>query len=124
MYITFFPVIVGSDGTKQDEEQDVHPGVTCNGCEGSICGPRYKCLVCPDYDLCKTCEGQGKHLQHDMMKIATPGGLPGFPGFPFGPFGAAYGGPGGFGPGGPHGGPSGPHDGLGGPHGPHGVSID
>ena len=36
------------------------------------------------------------HMEHDMMKITTPGGMPGFPGFPFGgppPFGGPHGGP-------------------------------
>lgn len=63
-----------------------------------ICGPRYKCLVCPDFDLCRNCEASGMHVQHDMMKITAPGQFPGgFPGFPF------------CGPPGPHGqGPQGP----------------
>ena len=69
---------------RQDDGNQIHPGVMCDGCEGSIRGLRYKCLVCPDFDLCKICEGKGMHIQHDMMKITTPCGLPGFPGFPFG----------------------------------------
>ena len=90
-------MFIDGEGSQKEEEDRVHPGVVCDGCEGSIRGSRYKCLVCPDYDLCKTCEGKGLHVQHDMMKIATPGGFPGFPGFPAFPFG------------GPHGGPQGPH---------------
>ena len=126
-----FYVLLDGEGSQKEEENQVHPGMVCDGCEGSIRGPRYKCLMCPDYDLCKTCEGKGMHVEHDMMKIATPGGLPGFPGFlgfPFGPPGGPYGlhgpqGPHGRFPGvpfGPHGGPFG---GPQGPHGPHGVSI-
>ena len=65
---------------RQDDGNQIHPGVMCDGCEDSIRGLRYKCLVCPDFDLCKICEGKGMHIQHDMMKITTPG----FPGFPFG----------------------------------------
>ena len=57
----------------------MHLGINCNGCEGSICGPRYKCLVCPDYDLCKECHVREKHMQHDMMKIVTPDGMSGRP---------------------------------------------
>jgi len=35
----------------------VHPA-TCDKCQQTIAGVRYKCLSCPDYDLCSTCEEQ------------------------------------------------------------------
>lgn len=45
--------------------------VTCDGCEASpLSGTRYKCAVCPDYDLCQLCEDAGKHLNHDMIQMA------------------------------------------------------
>jgi len=50
----------------------VHANVTCDGCgmEG-IVGTRYKCAICPDFDLCENCE-----LEHDrshpMIKIKEP----------------------------------------------------
>lgn len=57
-------------------------------------GNRFKCAICPDYDLCETCEKKGLHQEHDMMKITTPGqglfgafGGPSFGGGPCGPFG-------------------------------------
>merc|ERR1712018_596304 len=50
----------------------VHPGVTCDGCEGPVHGPRYKCLTCPDYDLCGSCEARGLHVQHKMIRLAAP----------------------------------------------------
>ncbi|KAL3860601.1 hypothetical protein ACJMK2_010700 [Sinanodonta woodiana] len=50
----------------------VHPGVICDGCDGPIVGIRYKCLTCPDYDLCSTCEQRGLHIEHNMIKISTP----------------------------------------------------
>ena len=56
----------------ENEDYQVHPGVTCDGCEGEVRGSRYKCVVCPDYDLCMTCEGKGIHSEHQMMRIRTP----------------------------------------------------
>eukprot|EP00339_Tiarina_fusa_P013619 CAMPEP_0117016302 /NCGR_PEP_ID=MMETSP0472-20121206/12868_1 /TAXON_ID=693140 ORGANISM="Tiarina fusus, Strain LIS" /NCGR_SAMPLE_ID=MMETSP0472 /ASSEMBLY_ACC=CAM_ASM_000603 /LENGTH=422 /DNA_ID=CAMNT_0004720307 /DNA_START=6 /DNA_END=1274 /DNA_ORIENTATION=- len=52
----------------------VHDRVTCDGCDVfPITGTRYKCVVCPDFDLCETCEGQGKHLcTHPMLKLRIP----------------------------------------------------
>lgn len=41
-----------------------HPGVTCDGCEGPVCGPRFRCTECEDYDLCKPCKRAGKHTEH------------------------------------------------------------
>uniref|UniRef100_A0A8C5Q1G9 Sequestosome-1 n=1 Tax=Leptobrachium leishanense TaxID=445787 RepID=A0A8C5Q1G9_9ANUR len=55
----------------------VHPNVTCDGCNGAVVGNRYKCLICPDYDLCSTCEGKGIHKEHNMIMFSTP--LQGFP---------------------------------------------
>ncbi|XP_065318115.1 uncharacterized protein LOC135926241 isoform X2 [Gordionus sp. m RMFG-2023] len=50
-----------------------HPNIICDGCEGYIYGPRFKCSVCYDYDLCSTCESNGKHTQnHLMLKINKP----------------------------------------------------
>jgi next-to-BRCA1 protein 1 len=53
---------------------NVHEGVTCDGCNGSVVGMRYKCSVCFDYDLCESCEAKGGvHDQsHPLIKIATP----------------------------------------------------
>merc|ERR1712004_705502 len=39
------------------------------GCDGPVVGPRHKCLVCPDYDLCATCEAQGLHAHHKMIRL-------------------------------------------------------
>ncbi|MBW0507422.1 hypothetical protein O181_047137 [Austropuccinia psidii MF-1] len=51
-----------------------HPGVTCDGCDKSILGIRYKCLdlQCPDYNLCSHCESSPipKHdPSHVFVKI-------------------------------------------------------
>ncbi|XP_051505480.1 sequestosome-1-like isoform X1 [Myxocyprinus asiaticus] len=50
----------------------VHSGVTCDGCEGPVAGTRFKCTVCPDYDLCSSCQGKGLHKEHSLIPIFHP----------------------------------------------------
>ncbi|XP_057706441.1 sequestosome-1 [Corythoichthys intestinalis] len=50
----------------------VHPNVTCDGCEGPVAGVRYKCAVCPDYDLCGACRAKGIHPEHTLLPIWHP----------------------------------------------------
>ncbi|KAM9357272.1 sequestosome-1 [Symphorus nematophorus] len=50
----------------------LHPNVTCDGCEGAVVGTRFKCSVCPDYDLCSACQAQGKHTEHALLPIWHP----------------------------------------------------
>lgn len=46
-----------------------HRGVTCNGCQvRNFHGPRFKCSVREDYDLCSACEERDGH-EHVMVKI-------------------------------------------------------
>ena len=52
-------------------EGEEHVGVTCDGCETSVVGFRYKCLTCPDYDLCGRCEMRGLHPGHNMIRIGS-----------------------------------------------------
>ncbi|CAD5120366.1 DgyrCDS8939 [Dimorphilus gyrociliatus] len=49
-----------------------HPGVICDGCDGDVVGYRYKCLQCPDYDLCWKCEKKNIHVNHVMARITDP----------------------------------------------------
>ncbi len=49
-----------------------HPGVTCDGCEGPVVGTRFKCTVCPDYDLCSSCQGKDLHKEHALLPIFHP----------------------------------------------------
>ena len=52
------------------EESQTHYSVTCDACEKHpIEGYRYKCVVCDDYDLCGSCEADGRHPGHNMMRI-------------------------------------------------------
>eukprot|EP00439_Symbiodinium_sp_Y106_P087091 s29_g39.t1 len=40
-----------------------HPGVHCDGCGATpLLGPRFKCVSCPDYDLCGVCYANRLHL--------------------------------------------------------------
>ncbi|XP_077073362.1 sequestosome-1 [Siphateles boraxobius] len=50
----------------------VHPGVTCDGCEGPVLGTRFKCTSCPDYDLCSSCQSKGLHTEHALLPIFHP----------------------------------------------------
>ncbi|XP_026932737.1 sequestosome-1 [Acinonyx jubatus] len=58
----------------------VHPNVICDGCNGPVVGTRYKCSVCPDYDLCAACEGKGLHREHNKLVFPTT----------FGPFSEGF----------------------------------
>lgn len=60
------------DSASSDQNGPAHPGVVCDGCDKHIFGIRFKCVVCPNYDLCLTCETKGIHKEHEMLRIATP----------------------------------------------------
>merc|ERR1712047_233231 len=47
-------------------DEELHVALT------ALTGPRYKCLVCPDYDLCATCEARGLHAHHKMIRLPAP----------------------------------------------------
>jgi len=63
-----------STSNPKEEEDQVHSGVVCDGCGGSVVGIRYKCNFCPDYDLCQACEAKGcvHDPSHVFLKIAKP----------------------------------------------------
>lgn len=56
----------------EDINETYHEGVICDGCDRAIYGRRYKCVDCPDYDLCSTCEASGKHGSHMMIRLGSP----------------------------------------------------
>jgi len=60
-----------TDGTSGSQKEQ-HPGVVCDVCDKGIFGTRFKCLSCPDYDLCSGCECKGFHSEHEMLRIRTP----------------------------------------------------
>jgi len=59
-----------------EEAQAVHEGVECDSCSvNPIVGPRYKCSVRKNYDVCAPCEDRLEH-EHPYLKITKPGGAP------------------------------------------------
>lgn len=63
--------------------RQIHAGITCDACGVSpIVGARYRCVVCPDFDLCEACDraqvgDAGDHrLAHDMLKMRQPARMP------------------------------------------------
>ena len=56
------------------KEGYIHRGITCNSCQASpICGVRYKCANCVDYDVCARCEPRDDHNKtHVFLKIKIP----------------------------------------------------
>lgn len=53
----------------ETNSQVVHAHVTCDECHASpIVGIRYKCVVCPNFDVCESCEAKSTHA-HPFLKI-------------------------------------------------------
>ena len=59
---------------KPDQEPQIHLGVVCDCCNGSIIGVRRKCMECPDYDLCQGCHEKGAHQEsgHNFILFDKP----------------------------------------------------
>ena len=56
-----------------------HKGVICDHCDVTIHGSRFKCIACPDFDLCDSCEAHPmqRHAEthgadHLFLKIDKP----------------------------------------------------
>merc|ERR1719238_523640 len=83
-----FTCIPGAPMNVIDEARDnleaefgpVHRNVSCDVCgQDGIIGTRYKCTICPNYDLCSTCEPLHDR-SHPMIKINVPLSRMGAPG--------------------------------------------
>jgi sequestosome 1 len=83
-----FKVFVVTNHQQETTNKECHTGVECDGCKGSVIGSRYKCVICPNYDLCEKCSSAGVHSEHNMIKISKPGNL-------YHPYGARHHGGGG-----------------------------
>ncbi|XP_054648492.1 sequestosome-1-like [Dunckerocampus dactyliophorus] len=49
-----------------------NPQPTCAGCNGPVVGVRFKCSICPNYNLCSDCQAQGTHAKHGLLPISEP----------------------------------------------------
>ncbi|KAI9227416.1 MAG: hypothetical protein DHS80DRAFT_2513, partial [Piptocephalis tieghemiana] len=50
----------------------LHPAL-CDLCDLQLSGARYKCLTCPDYDLCEACKplAPHRHPGHWFVRVHT-----------------------------------------------------
>ncbi|KAN0035423.1 hypothetical protein ACTA71_004692 [Dictyostelium dimigraforme] len=56
-----------SSETTTEYPTTVHNAL-CDMCQNQIIGYRYKCKVCPNYDLCQQCKDTGKHNpEHEFV---------------------------------------------------------
>jgi hypothetical protein len=58
----------------EEPKSRAHLGITCDGCQTTpIVGNRFKCSVCPDFDLCESCEEKQEHpVDHFLIKFREP----------------------------------------------------
>lgn len=52
----------------------IHHGASCDRCHGNIAGVRYKCAMCPNFDLCESCvDKPGAHDdEHLFLRVVNP----------------------------------------------------
>lgn len=55
--------------TVKNNQLYVFKGINCFVCNRPVIGIRYKCNVCPDYNLCLRCEKDGHHNMHPLIRI-------------------------------------------------------
>lgn len=57
---------------EEEQKQVVHEEIACDSCKKPIIGFRYKCITCPDFDLCSKCELLEAHPDHYLLRIPKP----------------------------------------------------
>ncbi|XP_067620226.1 protein ref(2)P isoform X2 [Eurosta solidaginis] len=73
-HIYVAPVEQSTEENKNDENDPanfvIHARVECDECGlNPLVGFRYKCIQCPDFDLCQRCESKHKHPEHMMIRM-------------------------------------------------------
>ena len=59
---------------NDEQEENIHRGIECDGCGmNPIHGQMFKCLECPDYDICEHCYNNETHKEHKMKRISLKG---------------------------------------------------
>lgn len=75
---TYKATTVSSNGKMEQQKINQlpkHVNVVCDACDEEIYGYRYKCLECPNYDLCMNCDKLMLHREHSMMRFYLPIGV-------------------------------------------------
>jgi hypothetical protein len=58
---------------RSPAEAVVHPACYCDGCGANpLEGSRFKCAVCPNYDLCEHCYAINAHGVHAFLRLRAP----------------------------------------------------
>lgn len=61
------------DFHKKKPVNVTHANISCDVCDKCpLVGKRYTCLVCPNFDICESCEEQNLHSGHPMLRIGSP----------------------------------------------------
>ncbi|CAB3409924.1 unnamed protein product [Caenorhabditis bovis] len=60
----------GQTGTKEKECI-----LICDRCNKPITGHRFRCVICPKFELCQDCEAEGAHAEHGMIRMVYKGRL-------------------------------------------------
>ncbi|RNF03867.1 putative beta prime cop protein [Trypanosoma rangeli] len=65
-------------GTLLSNVNETHIGVYCNVCSHLICGVRWKCAICYQYDLCDRCDEKRSRdtFRYDANSSSASTGLP------------------------------------------------
>ena len=62
---------IQSTKSIQDTLQYCDHGAICDQCDAVISTIRYKCTLCPDYDLCTQCFKQREDCENDLLTKST-----------------------------------------------------